>query len=214
MVVQTESSIRKKPSTGLDRSRVIKINQSLAGFGLAATLETKVGTVHDEAAVGVDHAESVQIAVVLRHLVAGQRDPSHGDPSHGDPSHGDPSHGDPSHGDPSHGDPSHGDPSVTTSEGPTAPGVLQAEVQLTEEGNIAYVGADVIVLPEIGARPVVHSTVSIGTTDALMVVDMVTKDAKAGLCEQCQAVSAVFAVTTQLEAVQVVVDVDVPEQFV
>ena len=48
----------------------------------------------------------------------------------------------------------------------------------------------------------------------LLLVDVVTKDAKAGLCEQCQAVSAVFAVTTQLEAVQVVVDVDVPEQFV
>ena len=61
----------------------------------------------------------------------------------------------------------------------------------------------------------VHNGVSIGTADALLLVDVVTKDAKAGLCGQRQAVpDAVFAVTTQLETVQVVVDVGVPEQFV
>ena len=61
----------------------------------------------------------------------------------------------------------------------------------------------------------VHNGVSIGTADALLLVDVVTKDAKAGLCGQRQAVpDAEFAVITQLETVQVIVDVGVPEQFV
>ena len=58
--------------------------------------------------------EGVQVLVALRNLVAAQRNASHGDRP------------------------------VPTGQDPAALGILQAEVQFTKEGNIVFVGADVL----------------------------------------------------------------------